>query len=239
MPESTNVIITSPLYQHQQYEISRFLHNQPLVLGILEILVALLAFVLTICNKTFFLIWIPIIFVIIGAITISAAQTRKPCLVKTSQILSYVSFALVALSLLLHLVFILGISDVSSFVLVACDIMIFVISLAVAITSCSCCGRPQSTPAMVSYMTTDLPVNSIMPYRSAEGQPVGSVIYVLPPVPLPNYSHVPSASPPMYSLLPTTSPSNYDKVSGALPPNYSAVPSAPPPAYEEYFQTRR
>lgn len=101
----------------------------------------------------------------------------------------------------------------------------------------------QSTPVIISYETTDLPANHIMqmgqPDSSAVAQPVSSAMYVLPaahgsvpPVPLPNYSHVPSASPPMYSPVPTTPPSSYDKVSDALPPNYSPVPSTPLPAYE-------
>ncbi|KAF4110922.1 hypothetical protein G5714_007953 [Onychostoma macrolepis] len=66
---------------------------------------------------------------------------------------------------------------------------------------------------MVSYETTDLPVNHIMqmsqPDPSAVAGPVSSVVPV-----------------------PTTPPPNYDSVSDALPPNYGPVPSVPPPTYE-------
>ncbi|KAF4105210.1 uncharacterized protein LOC131553091 isoform X2 [Onychostoma macrolepis] len=251
MPEPTDVMITTPFYQQQQYEVSRFLKIKPLALGILEILIALLGLGLTIWNESFFVIWSPVIFIIIGAVTVSAAHTRKPRLVKTSQMLSYVNLAVVTFSLRGHLVYVLATPDVSFYVLVACDILIFIFSLAVAVTSCSCCCRPKSTPVTFSYVTTDFPVNHIMqmgqPDPSAVAQPVSSFMYVLPaahgsvpPAPLPNYGHVPNAFPPMYSPVPTTPPSNYDKVSDALPPNYGPVPCAPPPAYEhEDFQTRR
>ncbi len=96
---------------------------------------------------------------------------------------------------------------------------------------------------MVSYATTDLPVNNIMqlgqPDPSAVAGPVSSVVYVLPAahspvlsVPLPNYGPIASASPPIYS------PTNYTSTqlwhpteSHALPPFNGPVPSAPPPAY--------
>ncbi|XP_016131896.1 uncharacterized protein [Sinocyclocheilus grahami] len=251
MPEPTDAMITTPFYQQQQYEVSKFLKIKPLVLGILEILIALLGLGLTIWNESFFVIWSPIIFIIIGAITVSAAHTRTPRLVKTSQMLSYANFAVVVFSLRAHFIYIRVTPDVSFYVLFICDILIFIFSLAVAVTSCSCCCGPKSTPVMVSYVTTDMPVNHIMqmgqPDPSAEAQPISSVMYVLPaahgsvpPATLPNYGHVPNASPPMYSPVPTTPPSNYDKVSDALPPKYCPVPTASPPAYEhEDFQTRR
>lgn len=251
MPEPTEVMITTPFYQQQQNEISKFLKIKPLALGILEILIALLKLGLTIWNKSFFVIWSPFIYIVIGAITVSAAHTCKPRLVKSSQMLSYVNVAVVSFSLRAHFILVGVTPDVSSYVPVICDILIFIFSLAVAVTACSCCCRPKSTPVIISYETTDLPVNHIMQMgqldSSAVAQPVSSAMYVLPaahgsvpPVPLPNYSHVPSASPPMYSPVPTTPPSSYDKVSDALPPNYSPVPSTPLPAYEhEDFQNRR
>ncbi len=90
----------------------------------------------------------------------------------------------------------------------------------------------QSRHVEISYMNADLPVNHIVfvgqPDPSAVVQSVSSVMYVLPaahgsfpPVPLPNYSPVPTIPPPAY-----------DQVSAAPPPNYGPVPSAPPPAYE-------
>lgn len=236
MPEPTVAMITTPFYQQQQYEVSRFLKVKPLALGILEILITLLKLCLIIWKKNFILIWSPVIFFIIGAITVAAAQTRKPRLVKTSQMLSFVNCAVVTFSLRVPFIFRWVTSDVFFYIPVICDILIFILSLVVAVTSCSCCCRPKSIPVMVSYMTTDLPVNPIMPM----GQPDAYAVAPVPLAPLPNHGHVPNASPPMYSPVPTTPPSNYEKVSDALPPNYSPVPSSPPPAYEhEDFQARR
>ncbi|XP_073677055.1 uncharacterized protein [Garra rufa] len=236
-------MITTPLYQYQQYEVSKFLKTKPLVLGILEILLAILAFGLTIWSECYFLLWSPIIFIIIGAITVLAAHTLKPCLVKASQLIGYVNFAIAAFSLRSHIIWVFIAGDVSAYILLACDILIFILSLVVAASYCSCCCNPESTPVVVSCVTTNLPVNQ--PYLSAATQPVSSVVYVLPhgsvpPASLPNYGPVPFASPPMYSPVPNTPPPNYDKLSDALPPNYGPVPSAPPPAYEyEDLLTRR
>ncbi|KAK2890716.1 hypothetical protein Q8A67_013359 [Cirrhinus molitorella] len=242
-------MITTQFYQHQQYEVSRFLKTKPLVLGILEILLALLALSLTICVEHYFLLWSPIIFIIIGAVTVSAAQTQKPCLVKTSQMISFVNFAVIAFSLHPHVILVFLVRGVYAYVLLACDILMFIFSLVVAVSSCSCCCNPESTPVVVSCVTTNLPVNHTVQvgqsYLPAVTQPVSSVMYVLPhgsvpPAPLPNYGPVPIASPPMYSAVPNTPPPNYEKLPDALPPNYGPVTSAPPPAYEyEDLLTRR
>ncbi|XP_050983248.1 uncharacterized protein LOC127175945 isoform X2 [Labeo rohita] len=247
MPKPADVMITTPLYQqHQQYEIAKFLKTKPLFLGILEILLALLALGLTIWIKCYFLLWSPIIYIIIGAVTVSAAHTLKPCLVKASQMIGYVNFAISAFSLFFHFILIFIIMDVSIYVLLACDILIFIFSLVIAISYCSCCCNPESTPVMVSCVTTHLPVMHMgQLYPSAVAQPVSSVMYMfphgsVPSAPLPNYGPVPTASAPMYTPVQTTPPPNYDKLSDALPPNYSPVPSSPPPAYEyEDLQTRR
>ncbi|XP_016361871.1 uncharacterized protein LOC107703661 isoform X3 [Sinocyclocheilus anshuiensis] len=187
MPKPTDVMLTVPVYQQQQYGVSRFLKIKPLALGILELLLALLGLCLTIWNVHFSLLWSPI-------------------------------------------------SGVTCFLLMACDTLILIFSVTVALTSCSCCCRPKSRHVEISYMNADLPVNHIVlmgqPDPSAVVQSVSSVMYVLPavpPAPLPNYSPVPTTPPPAY-----------DQVSAAPPPNYGPVPSAPPPAYAyEDLQTRR
>ncbi|KTF90592.1 hypothetical protein cypCar_00012199 [Cyprinus carpio] len=210
MPKPSDVMRTMPVYQQHQYEVSRFLTTKPLALGILEILLALLGLCLTIWNEIFSLFWSPISFTLTGVITVYAANTCKPCL------------------------------GVSCFLLMACDTLIVIFSVTVALTSFSCCCRPKSRHVEVSCMNTDLPVNHIVlmgqPDSSTVLQSVSSVMYMLPaahglvpPAPLPNYSPVPTLPPPPY-----------DQVSAAPPPNYGPVPSAPPPAYEnEDLQTRR
>ncbi|XP_016361869.1 uncharacterized protein LOC107703661 isoform X1 [Sinocyclocheilus anshuiensis] len=233
MPKPTDVMLTVPVYQQQQYGVSRFLKIKPLALGILELLLALLGLCLTIWNVHFSLLWSPISFILTGVLTVSAASTCKPCLVKSSQMLSYFNAAAAALSLCFHFYYTWG---VTCFLLMACDTLILIFSVTVALTSCSCCCRPKSRHVEISYMNADLPVNHIVlmgqPDPSAVVQSVSSVMYVLPavpPAPLPNYSPVPTTPPPAY-----------DQVSAAPPPNYGPVPSAPPPAYAyEDLQTRR
>ncbi|XP_059378420.1 uncharacterized protein LOC132114329 isoform X1 [Carassius carassius] len=251
MPKPSDVMITTPVYQQQQYEVSKFLKTKPLALGILEILITLLALGLMVHNESFYVFWSPIISIIIGAITVLAAYKRKPHLVNISQMLSYVNLAIAAFSLHSHILYVLIFPDVTYYVLIACDILIFIFSLAIAVTSCSCCCNPKSTPVMVSYVTTDMPVNCIMlmgqPDPSAVVQSVNSVMYMQPAAhglvtlaPLPNYGFVPNASPPIYSPVPTTPPPSYDKLPDAPPPNFGPAASAPPPAYEyEDLQTRR
>ncbi|XP_050969973.1 protein shisa-5 isoform X1 [Labeo rohita] len=165
--------------------------------------------------------------------------------------LSYVNFAIASLSFRYQFVLVKIFPDMYLYAHITCDILIFIVSLAIAVTSCSCCWSPKPTPVMVSYVATDLPVNHIVqlgqPDPSAVAGHVSSVMYVLPaahgsnpPAPLPNYGPVPNASPPIYSPVPTTPPPNYDKVSDALPLNYGPVPNAPPSAYEhEDLQTRK
>ncbi|KAK2890717.1 hypothetical protein Q8A67_013360 [Cirrhinus molitorella] len=237
MPKPSDVMLTVPVYQQRQYDVSRFLKTKPLALGILVILLALLGLSLTIWNGCFVLLWSPISFILTGVTTVSAASTCKPCLVKSSQILSYLNVPVAALSLPFHFFYTRG---VTCFLLMACDILIFIFCVTIALTSCYCCCRPQTRQVQVSYMNGDLPVNHIVlmgqPDSSAVVQTISSVMYVLPsahgsvpPVPLSNYSPVPTVSPPAY-----------DEVSYAPPSNYGPVPNEPPPAYEyEDLQTRR
>ncbi|XP_026098531.1 uncharacterized protein LOC113069580 [Carassius auratus] len=237
MPKPSDVMVTMPVHQQQREYVSRFLTTKPLALGILEILLALLGLCLTIWNESFFLLWSPISFTLTGLVTASAANTCKPCLVKSSQMLSYLNAAAAALSLHFHFYFTWG---VSCFLLMGCDTFIFIFSVTVALTSCSCCCRPKSRRVEVSYMGADLPVNHIVlvgqPDSSAVVQSISSVVYMLPaahglvpPAPLPHYSPVPALPPP-----------TYEQVLATPPPNYGPVPSAPPPAYEyEDLQARR
>ncbi|KAK7138326.1 hypothetical protein R3I94_013826 [Phoxinus phoxinus] len=247
MPKPTDVMMSTEVYQ-QQYDVSQFLKIRPMALGILEILIGLLGLGLTIWTNRLFLLWPPCVFIIIGALTVSAAHTCKPRLVKYSQILSYVNFAVAAFSLRSHFYITWG---VSCFLLMSCDILICIFSLAVAATFCPCCCKPKSRPVTVSYMNTDLPVNHIVlmgqPDSSAMGQTVSSVLYMMPtadgqvsPALLPMWGQFSNASSPNYWPVPTTPPPTYDQVSAALLLNNSPVPRAPPPAYEcEDLQARK
>ncbi|XP_058653295.1 uncharacterized protein LOC131553012 isoform X2 [Onychostoma macrolepis] len=263
MPKPADVMLTVPVYQQQQYDVSRFLKIKPLALGvkthcstsrevfseyeqtgtiscvfvsqILELLLALLGLCLIIWNVCFSLLWSPVSFILTGALTVSAASTCKPCLVKSSQMLSYFNAAAAALSLRFHFYYTWG---VTCFVLMACDTLIFIFSVTVALTSYSCCCRPKPRHVEISYMDADLPVNHIVlvgqPDPSAVVQSVSSIMYMLPAA----HGSVPPAPLPNYSPVPTIPPPAYDQVSAAPPPNYSSVPSTPPPAYED-LQTRR
>ncbi|XP_067314021.1 uncharacterized protein si:ch211-175m2.4 isoform X2 [Pseudorasbora parva] len=237
MPKPAGVMITSAVYQ-QQNDVLQFLKIKPMALGILEIVIALFGLCLTIWINRLFLLWPPIVFIIIGSLTVLAAHTCKLRLVKSSQILSYVNFAVAVFSLRSHFFFTSG---VSCFLLMSCDVLILLFSVAVAATFCPCCCKPKSRPAMVSYMNSDLPVNHIVlmgqPDPSGMAQPVSSVLYMLPsadgqipPALLPNWGPVTYASPPNYSPVPSTPPPTYDQA--ALLPNNGPVPNAPPPPYE-------
>ncbi|XP_026135669.1 uncharacterized protein LOC113113595 [Carassius auratus] len=231
MPKPADEMPTVPVHQRGQYDVSSFLKVKPLALGILELLLALLGLCLTIWNVHFSLLWSPISFILTGVLTVSAARTCKPCLVKSSQMLSCFNTAAAAVSLRFHFYYSWG---VICFLLMACDTLILIFSVTVALSFCCCCCRPKSRRVEISYMNADLPVNHVVfmgqPDPSAVVQSFSSVMYVLPaPAPLPNYSPVLDIPPPAY-----------DQISAAPPPNYSSVPSAPPPAYEyEDLQTRR
>ncbi|XP_043112398.1 uncharacterized protein LOC122357184 [Puntigrus tetrazona] len=225
MPKPTDVTLTVPESRQQRYDISRFLKIKPLALGILELLLASLGLCLTIWNVCFSLLWSPIGFILTGALTVSAASTCKPCLVKSSQMLSYFNAAAAALSLRFHFYHTWG---VTCFLLMACDILIFIFSVTVALTSCSCCCRPKPRLVGIGYMNADLPVNHIVLVGRSDPavlvQSVSPVMYTQPAARGP--------VPPSYSPAPTVPPPAYEQASAAPPPDYSTVPSAPPPAYE-------
>ncbi|XP_050983250.1 uncharacterized protein LOC127175946 [Labeo rohita] len=232
MPKPANVMITVPVYQQRQYEVSKFLKTKPLALGILEILLGLLGLCLTIWNGRFFILWSPISFILTGVTTVSAASTCKLCLVKSSQMLGYLNAGAAALSLHFHFYYTGG---VTCFLLLACDILIFIFSVTVALTSCFCCCRPKTRRVEISYMNGDLPVNHIVLTGQSDSS-VSSVMYLLPAA----HGSVPSAPLPNYSPVPNVPPPAYDQVSYAPPSNYGPVPNEPPPAYEyEDLQTRR
>ncbi|XP_052429563.1 uncharacterized protein LOC127970898 isoform X2 [Carassius gibelio] len=229
MPKPADEMPTVPVHQRGQYDVSSFLKVKPLALGILELLLALLGLCLTIWNVRFSLLWSPISFILTGVLTVSAARTCKPCLVKSSQMFSCFNTAAAAVSLRFHFYYSWG---VICFLLMACDTLILIFSVTVALSFCCCCCRPKSRRVEISYMNADLPVNHVVfmgqPDPSVVVQSFSSVMYVLA-APLPNYSPVLDIPPPAY-----------DQISAAPPPNYSSVPSAPPPAYEyEDLQTRR
>ncbi|XP_059372785.1 membrane-spanning 4-domains subfamily A member 15-like [Carassius carassius] len=223
MPKPADEMPTVPVHQRGQYAVSSFLKVKPLAVGILELSLALLGLGLTIWNVRFSFLWASISFILTGALTISAARTCKPCLVKSSQMLSCFNAAAAALSLRFHFYYSWG---VICFLLMACDTLILIFSVTVALSFFSCSCRPKSRRVEISYMNADLPVNHVVvmgqPDPFAVAQSVSSVMYVLPAhVSLPNYSPVLDIPPPAY-----------DQISATPPPNYSSVPSAPPPAYE-------
>nr|XP_009289320.2 uncharacterized protein si:ch211-175m2.4 [Danio rerio] len=231
MPKPADVMIAVPVYQQHQYEVAKFLKIKPAALGILEIFISLLGLGLTIWNVHYSLLWSPVSFFLTGALTVSAANSHKPCMVRCSQILSYLNAATAVISFRFHF-FVRG---VTCFLLLACDIMMFIFSMAVALTFCPCCCNPKSRQAMVSYVNqSDLPVNHIVltsqSDSSALAQPFSSALYNQQS--LPNCGPVPSASQPNYSPVPRTPPPPYSQVSAAHPRNYGPNPNTPPPAYE-------
>ncbi|XP_052011063.1 uncharacterized protein LOC127663501 isoform X2 [Xyrauchen texanus] len=208
MPEPSDVMIASPVYQQQPCEVSQFLKIKPLVFGVLEILTASVALGFTSWQTFWFLSCLPVFFMLTGVVTVSAACIRKPRLVKIAQILNYINIVTAATSLRINFRLHWGMRFV---VLVVCDVLVILFSIIIASSSCSCCCRPKSRSTTVSYMNTNLPVNNIVfvgqPDPSAFSQPGSSVLYVMP--------------------------ANYGPVPTEPPGNFSQHPTSPPPAYED------
>ncbi|XP_056106220.1 uncharacterized protein si:ch211-175m2.4 isoform X2 [Rhinichthys klamathensis goyatoka] len=214
MSKATDVMMSTEVYQ-QQYDVSQFLKIKPMALGILEILIGLLGLGLTIWNDRPFLLWSPIVFIIIGALTFSAAHTCKPRLVKYSQILSYINFAVAAFSLRSHF-----------YITWPRPVTVSYMNTDLPVNHIVLMGQPDSS-AMAHPGTSVL---YMMP--TADGQ--------VSPALMPMWGPFSNAPPPNYSPVPITPPPTYDQVTAALLLNNSPVPRAPPPAYEyEDLQARR
>ncbi|TRY83935.1 hypothetical protein DNTS_014667 [Danionella cerebrum] len=99
------------------------------------------------------------------------------------------------------------------------------------VSAAYCCKFPMFRP------DADLPVNGIVLMTQRHSPPLaqclGTVMYVMPPVPS---ERLVSGDP---LLEPSAPPPSYDQVFAAYPQSFHPVPSAPPPPYEfEDFQTR-
>ncbi|XP_051514604.1 uncharacterized protein LOC127418195 isoform X1 [Myxocyprinus asiaticus] len=207
MPNSSDVMIASAVYQQQQCAVSKFLKIKQMVFGVLEILTALVGLGFTSWQIFWFLSLSSVFFILTGVVTVSAACIRKPCLVKFAQILNYINIAAAATSLRINFILRWGVSFV---VLVVCDVLVIIFSIIIASSSCSCCCRPKPRSTMVSYMNTNLPVNNIVFVGqldpSALPQPGSSVLYMMPA----NYGPVPTAPPANFNQLPTSPPPAYE-----------------------------
>ncbi|XP_056626352.1 uncharacterized protein LOC130438446 [Triplophysa dalaica] len=213
-------MIASQVYEE---EVSKFLKIKTKVLGVLEILVGIVAFVCVLLNGLWPLIVAPVLYILTGFLTFLAASKRNLCLVRTSQTFSFINIFVTTFPLFwFGLIFFFW--NVSGIVLMVSCILVLVFSVVVASTSCSCCYRPKSRSVAVSYMSAAVHANSVgllnQSDPSASPHPVTSIVYILPSAPPPNYSPTTSA-PPTY----------YSQDSTAPPTDYNSVPTSPPPPY--------
>ncbi|XP_051514605.1 uncharacterized protein LOC127418195 isoform X2 [Myxocyprinus asiaticus] len=104
MPNSSDVMIASAVYQQQQCAVSKFLKIKQMVFGVLEILTALVGLGFTSWQIFWFLSLSSVFFILTGVVTVSAACIRKPCLVKFAQILNYINIAAAATSLRINFI---------------------------------------------------------------------------------------------------------------------------------------
>lgn len=212
---------TSPL---NQLILSKFLRINPKVLGVFEISVGMMVFILTIWTGFYYLFWSPLITILTGAATVSAARTLNMCRVRTSQFLNCFVAITAAISIPFHYIDTFGIRII---VFVVCDILIFSFSVIVASSLCECC-RTKSRHVEVCYVSTPVPnvnVNNFVlgPYAPPPNYESG--LFATPQ----HYST--AASSPHYSPAYFAPPQNYDPDHFAPPPDYSTLPSAPPPEY--------
>ncbi|XP_073728517.1 uncharacterized protein [Misgurnus anguillicaudatus] len=211
----------SPL---NQLILSKFLRTKPKVLGVFEISLGIMVFILTIWTGFYYLFWSPLITILTGAATVSAARTLNMCRVRTSQFLNCFVAITAAISIPFHYIDTFGMRII---VFVVCDILIFSSSLIVASSLCECC-RTKSRHVEVTYVRTAVPnvtVNNFVlgPYAPPPNYESGR--FATPQ----NYST--AASPPHYSPAYSAPPQNYNPDHFAPPPGYSTLPSAPPPDY--------
>ncbi|KAK9961330.1 hypothetical protein ABG768_009123 [Culter alburnus] len=193
-----------------QRVVSKFMKTRPKVMGVLEISSGMVMFVLEIWIGFVFLLWSRLISVLTGSVTILAASKRDKCLVLISQLLNWFNAITAFISFVLHC---LG-GDAVTIPLVVCDVLVFIISLIVASSSCDCC-RKKSRDVADSYINRDVPYmtdNNIV----LQGQ-------LGPFAPPPNYEPSPPAPPPNYDAVPSPSPLRYDPGLFEPPPSYSQV----------------
>ncbi|XP_052002919.1 uncharacterized protein si:ch211-135n15.2 isoform X1 [Xyrauchen texanus] len=110
---------------------STFLKIRPKIFGVMEMLIGFVAIFLSVVSG---------FSILTGAVTLSAACIRNKCLVRTSQIMNYLSAITTAISLPVHCQH----EGVTLYILVICDGLVFILSVIVASTACRChCYRPR------------------------------------------------------------------------------------------------
>nr|XP_055067840.1 uncharacterized protein si:ch211-135n15.2 isoform X2 [Misgurnus anguillicaudatus] len=230
-----------------QLVLSKFLRIKPKVLGVFEISLGIMVFILTICIGIYYILWLPLITILTGAATVSAARTLNMCRVRTSQFLNCLVAITTSVSITFHYIDTFGIRSI---VMVVCDILSFIFSVIVASSLCECCrtkSRHVEVGLEVGTAVPNVTVNSFVlgPYAPPPNYesglfatPQNYSTVASPPhyrpgysAPPPNYNPDHFAPPPDYSTLPSAPPPDYSTVISAPPPDYSTLPSAPPPDY--------
>ncbi|XP_051720724.1 protein shisa-5 isoform X2 [Ctenopharyngodon idella] len=212
--------LQQPASLFDQRVVSKFMKIRPKALGVLEISLGMVMIVLEIWTGFLFLLWSCLISVLTGSVTVSAASKRNKCQILISQFLNCFNAIAAVISVPFHCV---DSDGVTLILLVVCDVLVFIISVIVASSSCDCCTK-KSRDVAVSYINRDvsyMPDNNIM-IQGQQG----------PFAPPPNYDPSPSAPPAYYNPSPSAPPAYYNPCPSAPPPNYDAVPSAPPLRYD-------
>ncbi|XP_016375609.1 uncharacterized protein LOC107714311 [Sinocyclocheilus rhinocerous] len=187
--------------------VSKFLKIRPKILGVLEISISIAMLILTIWTGFLYLLWSCLISILTGSVTVSAACTRNTCWVRISQFLNCFNAIAAAVSIPFHC---LDSDGVTLILLVFCDVLVFIISVIVASSSCDCC-RMKSRHVAVSYINRDVP------YRTDNN--IGLQGQQGPFAPPPNYDPSPLEPPPKYDLYRSAPLANYNPSPLATPPN--------------------
>ncbi|XP_016339181.1 uncharacterized protein LOC107686628 [Sinocyclocheilus anshuiensis] len=214
-----------------QRAVSKFLKITPKILGVLEISIGIAMLILTIWTGFLYLLWSCLISILTGSVTVSAACTRNTCWVRISQFLNCFNAIAAAVSIPFHC---LDSDGVTLILLVFCDVLVFIISVIVASSSCDCC-RMKSRHVAVSYINRDVPYrtdNNIV-LQGQQGPFAPPPIYdpsrLEPP---PKYDLCRSAPLANYNPSPLATPPNDDPSCSAPSPKCNQYPSAPPPNYD-------
>ncbi|KAK9961331.1 hypothetical protein ABG768_009124 [Culter alburnus] len=200
--------LQQPASLFDQRVVSKFMKIRPKIMGVLEISLGMVMFVLEIWTGFLFLLWSCLISVLTGSVTILAASKRNKCQVLISQFLNCFNAIAAVISIPFHCV---DSDGMTLILLVACDVLVFIISVIVASSSCDCCTK-KSRDVAVSYINRDVPYmtdNNIV----LQGQ-------LGPFAPPPNYEPRP---PPNYDAVPSAPPLRYDPGLFEPPPSYSQV----------------
>lgn len=219
---------TSPF---DQQVLSKFLNINPKALGALEISVGIEMLVLSIWTRFFYLLWSCLISILTGSVTVSAAHIRSTCQVRISQLLNCFSAIAAAVSIPCHCV---DSEGETLFLLLVCDVLIFILSVTVASTFCDCCKK--SGQAAVSYIHRDVPYNNTEPQGQQNPFIPPPYCNQGPSALQPNYNPKLSAPLPKYDLYPSLANymPNHDAISSSPSFNYDPHLSEPPPSYDSH-----